>query len=72
MKTKSNFKLIASHSSADDLAALIKSRWLWNDVLFATVDEGKTYHVMSGGKVIEGLRVICKGGRWRLERAVLP
>lgn len=62
MKTK----LIGSAPSCNELRALVESRWYWSNVTFDLV----TGEVKASGRVMDGLRVVKKAGRFRLERII--
>lgn len=64
---KPKFKLIGSAPSVEELRDLIVKRMSWNSVSL----DLNTGTVSVGGKSVEGLRVINKSGRIRLEREVL-
>lgn len=67
---KPKFKLVGSAKSLYDLKALIAKRWHWSDFDFKGRIDG-TFEVHNSKGVIEGVRVIPKGGRWRFEMVVL-
>lgn len=60
MKTK----LIGSAPSCNELRALVEKNWHWTGVVFDLV----TGQVFVNEKPIDGLRVIKRAGRFRLER----
>lgn len=63
-KRRMKTKLIGSASSCNELRTLLESRWSWVNVTFDLV----THEVRVGDKVIDGIRVIKKGNRVRLEK----
>jgi hypothetical protein len=64
---KQNYHLIGSASNMADLAELIKNHWYWNNVSFINITDNE-WSVSSGRGKMEGLRIIFKKGRYRLER----
>lgn len=63
MKT---WKLMGSAASINDLISLMHSKLGWN-VLGLNETSEKTYNVINSKGAIEGVRVLVKGKRYRLE-----
>lgn len=63
------YKLIGSAASLEALIDLLKQRWGWSQ---ASALESSTdvYNVISGKGPIQGLRIIKRGKRFRLEMEV--
>lgn len=67
MKT---YKLIGSAGSLEDLEKLIKDRWSWSHAIFKPTEIKNIFTVQSNPNhagFIEGLRVVKKANRYRLE-----
>lgn len=59
--------LIGSAGSLDALNALVKKMWGWDTVVFIPISDNE-WSVSSFRGVVEGLRVVKKGKRYRFER----
>ena len=60
-------RLIGSASTLDGLIELLRSRWYWNNVELREAEKPFTWDVYNGGKQIDGVRVVLKSSRYRLE-----
>jgi hypothetical protein len=59
------YKLVGSAPTLGALKELLVKRWFWSDVEVSAVGG-----VSVGGKIVEGMRIIKKGPRWRLEMEI--
>lgn len=62
-------RLIGSASSLDELLQMLKTKWFWShaDAVPLTADK---YIVVNGNGPVEGMRIIKKKNRYRLEMEV--
>lgn len=65
-KINEEWKLQGSASSLEDIEKLLKSKWYWSTVEFNEISKD-TWSVSSGKGLRDGLRVVKKGNRYRLE-----
>ena len=65
-KISEDWKLQGSASSLEDIEKLLKSKWYWSTVEFNEIGKD-TWSVSSGKGLQDGLRVVKKGNRYRLE-----
>lgn len=64
-----NFKMIGSHGTLEGLLTLLKRNWSWSTPSAICIDKD-LWSVQVNGKDIQGLRIIKKSGRYRLEMEV--
>lgn len=60
------WKMVGSHGSLEGLKETIKKNWSWSTVEFKETGTD-TWDVYSGKGLVEGLRVVKKGKRYRFE-----
>jgi len=63
----STWRLQGSASTLQALADLIRKRWYWETVRIESTDDPAVFTVSHHKGIAEGLRVVFKRGRYRLE-----
>lgn len=66
------YKLIGSASDLYSLLENLKKNWYWSEAHAIETDVPEIFSVASSKGLMEGLRIIKKGRRYRLEIAQLP
>ena len=62
-----DYRMIGSAGSLDSLNTLVKKMWGWDTVIFTPVSENE-WSVSSFKGVVDALRVVKKGRRFRFEQ----
>ena len=63
------FRLIGSSNTLDGLLTLVQRNWSWSTPSAICIDKD-LWSVQVNGKDIQGLRILKKSGRYRLEMEV--